>query len=534
MANFKILVADNDESFRQSLAKDVLEPEGYQVFQAGSPDEARLILDKELIHLAIVDIRLTDDDDPHDTSGFLLCGEMDSSVARIVLTAYPPEREPIVAFPAKVRVPINSGFLMLYLLTKQVGTDILLEAVREALREEFDIVPERRIAVLTSGGDSPGMNAAIWAVVRSAMGKSVEVMGVQDGYRGLVENDMAKLPWNYVSTIMEQGGTILGSGRYEDFTKPEVRKKAIPNIRRKRISGLVMIGGDGSMNGAKALANDLQEEGEAFPIVAIPGTIDNDLWGTDMSLGAASAADAMINQLRNMIRPAQALRRIFVVEVMGAFSGYLALQSALGIGADAVIIPEQVVEVTPPANSTDSSSWRKRVKSVATQKNVLKRLEEIAALLDGAFSAGKRFGFVVLAEGVQKSAPDNVNREKIRKDLEDLIKEWDQRKHPDVRSQELGYPVRGVSPNRFDIWLGARLGMAAVDALLDNKANVMVGWSEETGIIETPFDKVVAKSNRAPKEIWQDRPKWQEMLTMQKTLACPPTAPHNLQKRPKQ
>ena len=522
MAKFKILVADNDDSFRQSLAKDVLEPEGYQVYQAGNPAEARLILDRELIHLAIIDIRLTDDENPHDKSGFLLCAEIDPSVARIVLTAYPPEGEPVVAFPAKVRVQVNNGFLMLYLLDKPVGPGILLEAVKKALDEEFDIVPNRRIGVLTSGGDSPGMNAAIWAVVRTAMSKNVEVIGVQDGYRGLVEDDMYKLPWNSVSTIMEQGGTILGSGRYDDFTNPDVRKKAIPNILRKSISGLVMIGGDGSMNGAKAFANDLKTEGVKFPIVAIPGSIDNDLWGTDMSLGAASAADAMIDQLRNMIRPAQALRRIFVVEVMGAFSGYLALQSALGVGADAVIIPEQVVEVAPPANSTDSSSWKKRVKSVATQKNILKQLEEIAVLLDGAFTAGKRFGFVVLAEGVQKSAPDNISREKIRKDLEDLIKQWVHRKHPDVRAQELGYPVRGVSPNRFDIWLGAKLGMAAVDALLNDKANLMVGWSEEKGIIETPFDEVVKKSNRAPEEIWEDRPKWQELLTMQETLASPP------------
>ena len=274
------------------------------------------------------------------------------------------------------------------------------------------------------------------------------------------------------------------------------------------------------MNGARALSIDLAAQGATCPIVAIPGTIDNDLWGTDMSLGAASAADAMINKLRNMIRPAQALRRIFVVEVMGAFSGYLALQSALGIGADAVIIPELVVEVASPANPT--TSWKTRVKSVETQQNVLRQLQKIAALLDGAFTAGKRFGFVVLAEGVRKSAGSNITPDTIRKDLEDLIRQWDQHKHPDVRAQELGYPVRGVSPNGFDIWLGARLGRSAVDALLNNKTNVMVGWSEEKGLIETPFDEVATKSNRAPKEIWQDRPKWREMLEMQETLACPP------------
>jgi len=285
------------------------------------------------------------------------------------------------------------------------------------------------------------------------------------------------------------------------------------------------------MKGAQALAKDLAARGKTLQTVAIPGTIDNDLWGTDMSLGAASAANAMIEELRNMIRPAQALRRIFVVEVMGAYCGYLALQSALGIGADAVIIPEQVVEVSPVIDPTDSTPWKDRIMLIETQQSILERLKEIAALLEAVFAAGKRFGFVVLAEGVKKSTGDLVDGEYIQSNLVNMINRWDNGSRPDVRAQVLGYPVRGVPPCRFDIWLGARLGAAAVQCLLDGKTNVMVGWSEGKGIIETPFDEVVAKSNRPPKEIWNERSKWQELLELQEALACPPKLREQLKAR---
>ncbi len=224
--------------------------------------------------------------------------------------------------------------------------------IQQALDEEFEIIPKQRIGVLTSGGDSPGMNAAIWAIVRTAMANDVEVMGIQNGYYGLVHDQMRKLKWSEMSDIVDQSGTILGTARYPEFAQPDIRDKAIENIARRHISGLVVIGGDGSMKGAHALTQQLKQQGKEFWTVAIPGTIDNDLWGTDMSLGAASAANAMTEEMRNMIQPAKALKRVFVCEVMGANCGFLAIQAALGIAADVVIIPEQIIEVRERAEGS--------------------------------------------------------------------------------------------------------------------------------------------------------------------------------------
>jgi 6-phosphofructokinase 1 len=276
------------------------------------------------------------------------------------------------------------------------------------------------------------------------------------------------------------------------------------------------------MQGAKALAADVQARGRPFQTVAIPGTIDNDLWGTDMSLGAASAANAMIEELRNMIRPAQALQRIFIGEVMGRYCGYLALEAALGIGADAVILPEQVVEVNP-ATGPYSGRWDERVSLLKTADNFLTQVGRIAKGLEGDFKAGKRYGFVVLAEGIGQLTRGKLDGGYVRQLLESEIQCWTSPCRPDVRAHVLGYPVRGGPPCRFDIWLGAKLGAAAVECLMTpGKTDVMVGWSEENGILETPFDEVVEKSNRPPGEIWQDRPKWRDSLVLLQALACPP------------
>ncbi|MCP4601098.1 MAG: ATP-dependent 6-phosphofructokinase [Proteobacteria bacterium] len=525
MAQIKILVAENDPDFQESFVKDVLEPEGYRVLQAGSPEEAKQALKGEkLIHLAILDIRLTDES-PSDRSGLELGEEINPFVAKIVLTAYPEDWKLVreILRPMEGKRRVADGFF-----GKLEDQKLVLDEIKRVLREKFEIIPKRRIAVLTSGGDSPGMNAAIWAITRIAMNNSVEVIGIEDGYLGLSKNLMHKLTWDEVSDIMVQGGTILGTARFDDFKEKDGRKDAIENIRHNQISGLIVIGGDGSMRGAKKLVEDLEELDWKLQTIAIPGTIDNDLWGTDMSLGAASAANAMIEELRNMIRPAQALRRIFVCEMMGRYCGYLALQAALGIGADAVIIPEQVIEVTSP-HDEDSSTWIDRLNVNKTNEQVSIRLKEAANLLEKTFAAGKKYGFVVLGEGIKLLIKDRLN---ARKYLEDEIKRWSSTfKHPDVREHILGYPVRGGPPCRFDIWLGARLGAEAVQGILGGKTKVMVGWSEEDGIVETPIDEVVDKSKRSPQEIWKDRPKWQELLEMQEALACPPSLRQQLKDR---
>lgn len=527
MITTKILVVDNDPAYRESLVEDVLKPEGFVVFQASSPEEARHFLEDELIHLALVDIRLVNDDDPNDRSGLHLCEQMEPTVARIIVTGFPDWQLVRDALkPTRGRHRVADGFIY-----KPEGPEFVLAGIRQVLREEFEIIPTRRIAVLASGGDSPGTNAAIWAVVHIALGNDIEILGVQDGYRGLASEQIYKLTWSSVSDIMAQGGTILGTARFPEFKNRAVRQRAVDNIIRRQISGLIVIGGDGAMHGAQKLAEDLAAQGRNVPMVAIPTTIDNDLWGTDISLGATSVANAMIEELRNMIRPAQALQRIFVCETMGRYCGYLALQSALGIGADAVIIPEQVVEVTSPHDPDDSMMWKNQVTVVGTEDSLRKKLEQIAVLLEAAFAAGKQYGFIVLAEGIGQLTSGRLNGEYVRVYLEDRIRHWSSCARPDVRAHVLGYPVRGVAPDRFDVWLGARLGSAAVQCLLAGKTNVMVGWSEERGIIETSFDEVIAKSNCPPKEIWQDRPKWQELLELQEALACPPGLREQLKAR---
>jgi 6-phosphofructokinase 1 len=284
------------------------------------------------------------------------------------------------------------------------------------------------------------------------------------------------------------------------------------------------------MKGAQVLVRDLKELGIGLKTIAIPSSIDNDLWGTDMSLGAASAASAMIEEMQNMLQLAQALRRIFVCEVMGRYCGYLAVETAMGIGADVVIIPEQILQIHP--SSTGSELLRKRIMVEATEDNFRKRLKEGANLLKEAFAIGKGYGFVVMSEGIRLLLADSsLDAERVRRYLEDDIKSWPQDDPPDVRAHVVGYSVRGVRPCRFDLWLGARLGTAAIQCFLEGKSEVMVGWSEEQGIIETPFDEVIEKSNRPPQEIWHDRPKWQELLEMQEAMTCPPALRQQLREQ---
>jgi 6-phosphofructokinase len=280
--------------------------------------------------------------------------------------------------PTENRYRAADGFF-----SKQADVELVEREIQRVLSDEFEIIPKRRIAVLTSGGDAPGMNAAIWSIVRTAMNCGVEVMGVQDGYLGLVEDKMRKLKWEEVSDIIEKSGTILGTARFPKFAEQSVRKKAVNNIKRRHISSLIVIGGDGSMMGAHALAKDLKKNRVRFRTVGIPGTIDNDLWGTDMSLGAASAANAMIVEMRNMIQPARALRRIFVCEVMGASCGYLALQSALGVGADAVITPEQVIEVLTGTTQSNGLGWKDCIDVNKTEECYRKEFENDCGQIRG-------------------------------------------------------------------------------------------------------------------------------------------------------
>jgi 6-phosphofructokinase 1 len=246
--------------------------------------------------------------------------------------------------------------------------------------------------------------------------------------------------------------------------------------------------------------------------------------GTDMSVGASSATNAMIEEMRNMSHPARALRRIFVCEVMGANCGYLAMQAALGMGADVAIIPEQVIEVRIGKQRKLSASWKDHVDINKTEKMYLSQLEKIAEHLEAVFATKKRYGFVVVAEGIKllTKSQKKLDAHYVAQYLTAAITGWSQPNKPDVRVQELGYSVRGVPPTQFDVHLGALLGAESVLCILRGETNYMVGWKECEGIVRTSFDEVVMKSNRPPKQILDDRPKWKETLELHQALACAP------------
>lgn len=519
MIPVRILVVDNDPPYRDTMIAAALDGADFQVTAVDNVEQASEALTRELFHLAIVDIRLINEDDPNDDSGLRFCRQMDPTIGRIVLTAFKDAgmvREALLMEGG--REALADGFLF-----KDEDSAAVLSEVKRVIAEKFEVLPRKRIAVLTSGGDSPGMNAAIWSVVRTAMANEVEVLGVEDGYRGLVEGRIRKLTWNSITEVLAKGGTVLKTARFDDFRKVETRRQAAMNLIQRHVSGLVVIGGDGSMQGAVALAQDVAAAGGVLQTVALPGTIDNDLAGTDMSLGAASAANAIADELAKLIPPAQALRRVFVVEVMGRYSGFLALEAGLAAGADALLIPETLIQVH---STSKHALWRDRIAANETETRLRKQLETIADRLERSFSSGKRHALVIVSEGIRlllsKSGDEFNAMEYIARYLKDAIESWSHDNKPDVRVQELGYPVRGANPCRFDMILGAELGAKAVSCLIEGKTQIMLGWSRDSGVVETSFTDVMALSNRPPGEVWSGRLRWQELLELHDILTCPP------------
>jgi 6-phosphofructokinase 1 len=523
MTTARILLVDNDPHFRHSLAEDVLALEGYTVFQAASPQAAYALLEQHLIHLAIVDMRLTNDDNPHDHSGIEFCAELPPTIPRLILTGH-PEWDVVrnAMQPNANGYRVADGFLF-----KGEGPAGVLAEVQRLLQAEFEIIPQRRIAVLTSGADSPGMNAAIRAIVRTALDQAMEVIGVEGGYQGLVNDRMRKLTWHDVHDIMVQNGAVLDAGRFPAFQNALVRKSAVQNLVSKHISALVVIGGDGSLQGAHALAQSFAEQGKAIQVIGLPGTIDNDLAGTDISLGATSVADAMIEELRHLLRHSQGRGRIYVIEAPGRYCGYLTLQAALGIAADDAIIPEEVISVYPPLNVDDAYQWQTRVNIDKTTATFLARLESIALRLETGFAAGDRHSFVLISEGIAQLTGGLLNGPYVRRYLEERIRQWTGPHRPEVRTHILGFPVRGVPPGRFDIWLGARLGTAAVKAIVAGKNAIMIGCAQDQQLCETPFAAVIEKCGRPPTESDQEPPTWvKQHPELKELLTRPPQLQH--------
>lgn len=315
----------------------------------------------------------------------------------------------------------------------------------------------KRIAVLTSGGDGPGLNPCIRAVVRTAIDKGLEVVGVRRGYAGLIESDMMDLNVRSVGGILNRGGTFLGTARSLEFKTQKGQRQVLRNLNRASIDGLVVVGGNGSLTGALKL----HEMG--FPVVGIPATIDNDVNGTDISIGVDTTLNTILDAVDKIKDTASSHERAFLVEVMGRDSGYLALMASIASGAELALIPEVEIEV-----------------------------EEVVRAVDAAYIRGKAHCIIVAAEGWEPGA----------RALYDYLRERREEIGFGVRLTVLGHVQRGGSPTAYDRILATRLGAAAVQALLDGRNGMMVGMIEgHTGL--TPLDEAVAFQKELDLELYE-------------------------------
>jgi len=304
----------------------------------------------------------------------------------------------------------------------------------------------KKIGVLTSGGDAPGMNAAIRAVVRSALYQDLEVMGIRRGYRGMIEGDFIPMISKDVGNIIQRGGTILGTARSKEFKTEKGRQKAYNNLQKNKVDACIVIGGDGSFTGAGIFSKEYD-----IPFIGIPGTIDNDLFGTDYTIGYDTALNTVVEAVDRIRDTASAHERLFFIEVMGRGAGFIALHSGIATGAEAILMPE-----------------------IENQE------EGLRAYLK---RQNKKSNIILVAEGNHMGGAAEI-AEKVKEDFKDY----------DVRVNVLGHIQRGGSPSAFDRFLASRLGVAAIEALLDNQRSSMVGFvNHETVLV--PFNKTI-KFNR--------------------------------------
>jgi 6-phosphofructokinase 1 len=303
----------------------------------------------------------------------------------------------------------------------------------------------KRIAVLTSGGDAPGMNAAIRAVTRCALDQGWEVFGARQGYAGLIEGHFEPLTVRSVGGILQQGGTILGSARCPEFQTDEGCRKALRALHQHDVEGLVVIGGNGSQAGAHALSQI------DFPVVGIASTIDNDLAGSDVTIGVDTALNIALEAIDRLKTTASSHQRAFLVEVMGRKCGYLALMAGIAGGAEVIVIPE--IETTP---------------------------EQVADELRAAYEHGKAHALAVVAEGARYNAEA----------LAAYFREHHERIGFDLRATTLGHVQRGGIPTAYDRLLATRLGAGAVAALARGESGVLVGMIRSR-VMTTPYSEVV-------------------------------------------
>ncbi len=308
----------------------------------------------------------------------------------------------------------------------------------------------KKIAVLTSGGDAPGMNAAIRAVVRACAFNQLECVGVFRGLQGLIEGDFKEMGPRSVKNIINRGGTILKSARSKEFRTPEGRAKAYAQLQKAEVDALVVIGGDGTFTGASVFMSEYD-----MPIVGLPGTIDNDINGTDYTIGYDTALNTVVEAIDKIRDTANSHNRLFLIEVMGRDAGDIALNAGIGAGAEEILIPEQ-------------NLGRERL------INSLKRSKK----------SGKSSSIVVVAEGDQSGKNIFELADYVRENLDDY----------EVKVTVLGHIQRGGSPSCYDRVLASRLGVGAVDALLSGARGVMIGVANNK-VVSVPFEEAIKGDN---------------------------------------
>lgn len=313
-----------------------------------------------------------------------------------------------------------------------------------------------KIGVLTSGGDAPGMNAAIRAIVRTALSKEIDVVGIKHGYNGLINEDFMPLNHHAVANIIQHGGTILGTARSDEFEKEQGMRKAKNTIENHEIAAVIVIGGDGTMRGAKEFSEKF-----GVKMIGLPGTIDNDLYGTDFTIGFDTAVNNALEAIDRIRDTASSLERVFFIEVMGRWAGFISLAVGLAGGAEDVIIPE-----TPTS------------------------IEEIALTIKNNIKKGKRSDIIVVAEGDEAGNALEIARKVKKKTGEDY------------RVAVLGYIQRGGSPTANDRILASRLGYAAVTALLQDIHSCMVGEVNRKTVY-TPFEETYTKKKGIDPEVYK-------------------------------
>ena len=316
--------------------------------------------------------------------------------------------------------------------------------------------PIKKIAVLTSGGDAPGMNAAIRAVVRACTYYRIECVGVYRGYQGLIEGDIVPLTARDVSNIINKGGTILKSARSMDFKTKEGRARAYENLKKHGVGAMVLIGGDGTFTGGLKFLEEFN-----FPLVGIPGTIDNDIYGTDNTIGYDTALNTVVEAIDKIRDTASSHNRLFFIEVMGRDAGFIALNTGIGAGAEEILIPE---------------------------KNL--GLDRLVDSLKTSKETGKTSSIVVVSEG-----------DKIGKNVFELAEYINENfPHYDIRVSVLGHMQRGGTPSCYDRVLASRLGVAAVESLLDHETGVMIGITNNE-ISRVGLDKAIKMNHDINKEL---------------------------------